>query len=97
MAKPAKRGRGKKPRHKGKGEAAPPRHPLQIVLERIRQGCYGICAGSIVAIPAALLSEQMPSLRMIIALGGIGLFAGTAGVMIEVFEHRIYPGGERVG
>jgi hypothetical protein len=96
MAKPARRGRGTPLRTKEDVAVIAPRSPLRILLERTRQGCYGVCAGSVVAIPAALLGEHVPSLHVIVMLGGVGLFAGTAGVMIEVFENRIFPGGENV-
>lgn len=93
MGKVAKRRGDKRAARKQKAALPEPRRPLQIALQRTRQGCYGIGAGSVLAIPAALLGEHVPSLRMVFALGGLGVLAGAAGVMVEVFEHRIFPGG----
>ena len=96
MGKLAKQGRQAKPRRKQKADAASPRTPLRIALERLRQGFYGICAASFVAIPAAVLGEHAPTLRIIAVMAGMGLSAGLAGLMVEVSENRIFPGGENV-
>jgi hypothetical protein len=96
MGKLAKRGREAKPRRKQSAGANVPRTPLRIALERLRQGCYGICAASFVAIPAAVLGEHAPALRIIGVMAGMGLSAGLAGLMVEVSENRIFPGGENV-
>jgi hypothetical protein len=93
MARLAKRGRALPPRRKEGVEQQTPRRPLQIALERTRQGCYGICAGSFVAVPAAMLGDHVPSLQMVGAIGGIALFAGMTGLLIEVVETRVFPGG----
>ena len=91
MGKVAKRGGEKRPPRKEKAALPEPRRPVQIALQRMRQGCYGVGAGSVLAIPAALLGEHVPSPRMLLALGGMGLLAGAAGVMMEVFENQIFP------
>lgn len=93
MGKVAKRRGEKRAPRKEKAALPEPRRPGQIALQRMRQGCYGVGAGAILAIPAALLGEHVPSLRMVLALGGMGLLAGAAGVMMEVLENQIYPGG----
>ncbi|HST63444.1 MAG TPA: hypothetical protein VLK84_32330 [Longimicrobium sp.] len=94
MGKVAKRRGEKRAARKEKAVLPEPRRPLQVALQRTRQGCYGIGAGAVLAIPGALLGERVPSLRMVLVLVGLGLLAGAAGVMIEVFEHRIFPGGK---
>lgn len=96
MGKLAKRGREARPRRRQKADATAPRTPLRIALERLRQGCYGICAASLVAVPAAVLGEHAPALRVVGVMVGMGLSAGLAGLMVEVTENRIFPGGEHV-
>jgi hypothetical protein len=91
-----KRRRDARPRRKQWADAAAPRTPLRIALERVRQGCYGICAASVVAIPAAVLGEHPPPRRIIVVMVVMGASAGTAGLMAEVFENRIFPGGKHV-
>lgn len=91
-----KRGRDTRPRRTQGAGAAAPRTPLRIALERVRQGCYGICAASCVAIPAAVLGEHAPPRRVLVVMVVMGVSAGTAGLMVEVFENRIFPGGENV-
>ena len=71
--------------------------PVQILLRRLWQGCYGVSAGAFVAIPAALLGEHPPTIKMVIAMSGVFLFSGAAGVLLEVFERRFFPGGEDGG
>jgi hypothetical protein len=73
---------------------ARPRAQAQIALLRLRQGCYCMCTGSAVAIPAAILAEHSPRLQLVATMGGIALLAGTTGLLLEVVEHRIFPGGE---
>lgn len=88
-----KHGRESRPQRTQKAHGPVPRTPLRITLERLRQGCYGICAASIVAIPAAVLGEQTPARRVLVVMVVMGASAGTAGLMVEVFDNRIFPGG----
>lgn len=92
MARLAKRGRSSMQRREK--TPAPQRTPAQVILERARQGCYGICAASFVAIPAALLGEHLPALHLLGAMGATALLTGTTGLLIEVLEIRIFPGGK---
>jgi hypothetical protein len=91
--KPATRGRRDKLTRNSKPEAPPPHRPFQIALMRARQGCYGICGGSFVAIPAAMLGEHAPAMPTVVVMTGMALFAGATGLLIEIFERRIFPGG----
>lgn len=94
--KPRKREWESRRRRRPGGDAAVPRTPLRIALQRVRQGCYGICAASFVAIPAAVLGEHAPPRRVLVVIVALGASAGTAGLMAEVFESRIFPGGANV-
>ena len=71
--------------------------PVQILLRRLWQGCYGVSAGAFVAVPAALLGEHPPTIKMVIATSGALLFSAAAGVLLEIFERRLFPGGEDGG
>lgn len=95
MGKLSKRDEGTKPaKKKGKGRAQPrPRTAGSIVLQRLRQGCYGICAGAFVAIPSALVGEHTPTWRSIGIMIGVMLFAGATGLALEIIENRVFPGG----
>lgn len=93
MGNPAKRGRGDTPGLlQGKGVPLPARRPVRILLHRLQQGCYGICAGAFVAIPAAMLGEHTPSARAVAIMAGVALFAGAMGMLIEVVESRLTSG-----
>jgi hypothetical protein len=95
MAKLAKHGRRPAPLPSRKrGAHAVVRRPLQIVLHRLQQGCYGICAGGIVAILAAMLGEHPPADRARNVTAAIALLAGAMGLLIEVFESRSSAGGK---
>jgi drug/metabolite transporter (DMT)-like permease len=61
--------------------------------QRLRQACYGICAGSFVAIPAARVGEHPPSDGELVVLAGVAFFAGAMGMLIEVLEARSDHGG----
>ena len=74
-----------------------PTPPVQILLRRLWQGCYGVSAGAFVAVPAALLGEHPPTIKMVVAMSGVFLFSGAAGVLLEVFERRFFPGGKDDG
>ena len=94
MGKLAKRRGSTKIRERQSAETPPrSRHPKQIVLQRLRQGCYGICAGAFVAIPSALVGEGTPTWQAIGIIIGVMLFAGTTGLALEIFENRVFPGG----
>ena len=66
----------------------------QVVLQRMRQGCYGFCAAASIAIPAAMLSDHTPAERLVIAILGTGLLAGATGLLLELVEIRVFPGGK---
>lgn len=94
MARLARRERGEMPVTVQFGGAPQlVRRQTQILLHRLQQGCYGICAGSFLAIPAAILGEHTPSPRTMAVLAGAGLFAGAVGMLIEMIESRSSAGG----
>ena len=93
LGKVAKRRGDKRASPTAKAPPPGPRRPAQIALQRVRQGCYGMGAGAVLAIPAALLGEHVPAPRMVLVLGGVGLLAAAAGLMAEVFENQVFPGG----
>lgn len=64
----------------------------RILLRRLWQGCYGVTAGAFVAIPAAVLGDDPPSIKIVLALCGAILFAGATGVLLEMREHSLFPG-----
>lgn len=94
MAKLAKHGRAATQRQEKSAAPAPERRPVHVILERSRQGCYGICAASFVAIPAALLGEHVPAFPLLGAMGVAALLTGATGLLIEVLEIRILRGGK---
>jgi hypothetical protein len=77
-----------------KRDAVRSRKQAQIALLRMRQGCYCMCTGSALAIPAAILAEHSPRLQLVAAMGGVALLAGATGLLLEVVENRVFSGGE---
>lgn len=94
MAKLAKRGRATTQRREKSADPAPQRTPSQVIMERMRQGCYGISAASFVAIPAALLGEHSPAFHLLGSMGAAALLTGVTGLLIEVVEIQVFPGGK---
>lgn len=88
-----KRGRRELVLHMPRSQELQPRRQVQIALQRVRQGCYGVCAGSFVAIPAAMLGEHSAGVQGTGMMGAVALLAGSAGLLLEVVENRIFPGG----
>jgi hypothetical protein len=93
MGKMKKRGHHEMVLHRPRSQELQRRRQVQIALQRVRQGCYGICAGSFVAIPAAMLGEHSPAVQTTGMMGAVALLAASAGLLLEVVENRIFPGG----
>lgn len=94
MARVAKRGRHAMQRPGKQPGPAVRRLQGRVVLQRMRQGCYGFCAASAIAIPAALLSDHTPAERLVVAIFGTAVLAGATGLLLELFEIRVFPGGK---
>jgi 2-keto-3-deoxy-galactonokinase len=94
MSRLAKRRRSSARRHEENLEAAQLRAQAQVVMARMRQACYGLCGAAFVAIPAALMSEHAPPLDLLGSLARAALLTGATGLMIEVLEIRVFPGGK---
>lgn len=95
MSKPAKRDEPE--RRPTKVEPAPVQQGMsakQIVLRRIRQGCYGVTGASLASFPGAFLGEHFPATEMLLTIGIVAVFAAVAGVCFEVLERRLFPGGK---
>lgn len=68
--------------------------PSQIVLRRLRKGCYKLSAVSFAGMLGGSFLLELTPLAIVAGFTS-ALFVGTVGVLLEVVENDLTPGGAR--